>query len=166
MTLLIALGACSDAAKDAADKRLADGQPAASNLSLDGIVRTDGQWRFRAVRDSGTTEIDLELPMERIAPERYVSLDKLAETADGAVVIVDQYAGPAEGRCADGREVFVHVLSLPQRKSLFNHLVASCMDGLAPAQPYASVEAGVLEIGSERFSFSADAVTPLPAGDP
>jgi hypothetical protein len=164
--LLIALGACSGAEKDVADKQPPNSQPMVGNLSLDGVVRTDGQWRYRAVRGGDVTEIDLELPMDRIAPERFALLDKLAETTDGAVVTIGRYAGPAEGRCADGREIFVHVLSLPQRKSIFTRLVASCMDGLAPAEPYASVEAGVLTIGSERFSVSADAVTPLQAGGP
>lgn len=166
VTLLVALGACSDAEKDPAEKQLTGSRPTVSNLSLDGVVRTGGQWRYRAVRSSGTTEIDLELPMDRIAPERYVSLDKLAETSDGAVVIIDEYASPTEGRCADGREVFVHVLSLPKRKSLFSRLVASCMGGLAPAEPYASVEAGVLTIGGERFAVSASAVTPVQTGGP
>ena len=159
VAVLVSLSACSSGEDEASGSRPANSTLAATNVSLDGVVHIADAWKYRAVRGSTTTDIDLQLPTDRVAPERFAWLDKLAETADGAVVILDSYASRAEGRCTEGREVFVHVFSLPKRKALFERLVASCVEGTAPPQPYASVAAGMLSIGAERFLISADAVT-------
>jgi hypothetical protein len=152
--------ACSDGKQDL-PKSQSVASPLATHLNLDGIVRIGERWRYRAVRGSNTVEIDLRLPMDKVAPERFVSLDKLVETADKVVVIADSYASRGTGRCADGREVFVHVLSLPKQTLLLSRSVASCVDGTTSPEPYASFAAGVLSVGDERFSVSANTIRRL-----
>ena len=161
-TACLLVASCSSSEEDARIDQPTRNAQAPTQVRLDGIVLSGDQWRYRAVRQNNIVEIDLDLPMDRVAPDRFVTLEKLAETDDGVVVILDSYASRSDSACADGRETFVRVFSLSNRRSLLERQVASCIDGTHPPEPYATVDGEELVIGEERFSISGDALASSP----
>ena len=110
--------------------------PLASAIHLDEIGMAGGRGIFIARRDTGETRIAFDINRDRVAPERRHDMERVGETGDGVVVVIDRYATrAADPRCADGRESFVRVFSLPLRRQLMQEPLESCRDHLVVEEP-------------------------------
>lgn len=108
-------------------------------IEMDMVTMKDGKGLYVANRDGAITEIPFALDQARLDPARYHDSEQIGQTA-AAVVMLDRYATRAEAgdACFDGREAYVRVFSLELRRELFARSVASCRDGVAPADPQVS----------------------------
>lgn len=134
--LLVHLSACSQAKSDAAEPA-----PVVTMMDMDIFGMEAGQAFYMAKREERDIRIPFVLDLKRVAPELYRDSDRIVETPDGSVVMLDVYgsrASPTDERCANGRETFVRVFSLEQRKELFSRLVASCLSRIEAARPVAT----------------------------
>lgn len=109
-----------------------------SHVAFDEITIVDGRGRYVAKRDRDVTEITFALPVTRLAPTIFHTGERLGETSDGAVVMIDEYASRPDGnRCTDGTEAFVRIFSLPARRELLSIPVESCLESIAGSDPRA-----------------------------
>lgn len=134
--LCACLSACSQAKSDAADP-----VPVVTMMDFDILGVEAGRGFYLAKRTGGDVRIPFALDLKQVSPERYQSSERLTETSDGSVVMLDTYGSrvqASDARCTDGRETFVRVFSLKQRKELFSQLAASCLSRIEGANPVAT----------------------------
>ncbi len=97
----------------------------------DRIDVAKGRGIYTANRGGALTRIEFPLDDKRIDPARGHMFAPVGESADGIVVLVDEYATPADGpRCADGTETFVRVFSMSDARELLAVPAGSCLDGV------------------------------------
>lgn len=109
--------------------------------SLDQIGVENGRGLYTATRGDQVVRITFDLPLDRVDP-LYLHLgDKLGETDEGLVVMLDEYGTrqqPSRPDCVKGGEGFVRIFSLPLRRELRAIPVESCLDRLAAPTPRAT----------------------------
>jgi hypothetical protein len=129
--LVVLTSACSQASP-AEDQQL-------DFIQMDMLTLKNGHGLYAANRGGTITEIPFPLELGKVDPSRGHDSEKIGQT-DAAVVMFDRYATRAQPgeACFDpqkGREAFVRVFSLEQRRQTFSRAVASCREGLAAADP-------------------------------
>jgi hypothetical protein len=125
----------------------AEPQDAATPLlfrSVDMLDVADGRGVYVADRDGRKTRISFALPLDEVDPFRLHDSERLGETDEGVVVMLDRYASRAapDGGCADGRETWVRVFSLPAARELLAVPAASCRRKIKGGDPDATWLAG------------------------
>lgn len=97
----------------------------------DRIDVASGRGVYTANRGGALTKIAFAIDQKRVDPARGHMFAPVGETADGIVVLVDDYATRADaGRCIDGTETFVRVFSLSSARELLAVPAGSCLDGV------------------------------------
>lgn len=100
-----------------------------TDVTMDGIAIAGSTGVYIARRGGAETRIEFAVPADRINTAFYHLAEKLGETGE-VVAMLDTYgSGASEGdRCATGRESWLRVFSLTEKRQLGAMLVASCLD--------------------------------------
>jgi|GEM_PF-5070620 len=97
----------------------------------DRIDVAKGRGIYTANRGGALTRIEFPLDEKRIDPARGHMFAPVGESADGIVVLVDEYGTRTnDGHCANGTETFVRVFSLSDARELLAVPAGSCLDGV------------------------------------
>jgi len=128
---LIPLSACGSAV-DAGGNA---GAPSTMVLTSDAIEVT-GDTGLYTYGDGGTkTLIRFPIATGRADPVQYHDVRRLGES-DGVVAVLDSYGSRNGGaRCADGRESWVRLFSIAQRRMTDAILAESCLDRRETGDP-------------------------------
>lgn len=100
-------------------------------LSFDQIEMIDGGARYTYERDGKRAAFDFTMSPDRVLPERRHAGFAIHTTDDGIVVMQHDIASrPIDGRCEDGVESFVRILSLVEKRELAAIPAVSCRDNI------------------------------------
>lgn len=121
-------------------------------MDSDAIDISNGHGLYRANRAGKVTAITFPVPLDRVDPDRLHIGERLGQTNEGVVVMIDHYASrSASGPCAQGEEAFVRAFSLPEKREVFATVAGGCLAGIKPGDPIATwLGKGRFQIGGVK----------------
>lgn len=153
--LALCVGGCSPAA-DATQNAVT-----VSGMELDQMDIRNGIGRYVSTRENTKTEIAFQVDLARIDPIKRHDSERVGQTADGVIVLLDRYASKmqSDGRCARGIESFVRAFSLQKKKELIAVPAESCLTGkTGDAANVTWFAPDSLQVGARTFTVRANKV--------
>ncbi|MCC2978002.1 hypothetical protein LK533_15160 [Sphingomonas sp. PL-96] len=133
-------------------------------MELDQLDLRDGGGVYKSTRDGVTVEVPFAIDISKIDPARRHDSERIGQTDDGVIVLLDRYASRAspDGHCANGIESYVRAFSLQERKEVFAALAESCLSDKAGPDAEVAWEApSGFRVGEQRYAVQAQKVVPL-----
>lgn len=128
LSALASCGTADDAAKNDA--------ASSTTVLLSDAIEANGDTGIYTHGDGGVkTQIHFTIPTDRADPALYHDVQRLGESG-GIVAVLDSYGSRNGGeRCANGRESWVRLFSIGQRRMTDAILAESCLDRRETGEP-------------------------------
>lgn len=128
---LCALASCSTA-----DDAAGGGNSPVTTILVSDAIEVAGDTAIYTYGDGGAkTQIRFPIATDRADPVLYHDVQRIGESA-GVVAILDTYGSRNGGeRCANGRESWVRLFSIVQKRLTASVPVESCLDRREPGEP-------------------------------
>lgn len=146
MAIFSVLSGCGSA-KGVAENR---GAPTVKILASDAIDVTGATGIYIYGDGGAETRIRFPIAAERADPVLYHDVQRIGE-GGGVVAVLDSYGSKSAGeRCANGRESWVRLFSVAQRRLVASIAVESCLDRLVPGDPLVTWHGESFTIGGKE----------------